>query len=101
MDKTELSRRLEQQVQAKLAEGYSITTYALDAASRDRLKRGLKPVGHAIPHENQADDEWKDYLHHLDVESKRSSHAAKPAPAATEAPNEERGKTGIWNVWRH
>ena len=30
MDKAELSRLLEQQVQEKLKEGYSITTYALD-----------------------------------------------------------------------
>ncbi|HEP8970202.1 TPA: hypothetical protein VDU83_002540 [Pseudomonas aeruginosa] len=103
MDKAELSKLLEQQVQSKLAEGYSITSYALDAAARDRLKRGLKPLGHAIPHENQTDEEWKDYLDHLEAEAKKSCQAARPVRKAAEALKEEPSKvrSGIWNVCRH
>jgi len=43
MDKAELSKMLEAKVLGKLQAGYQITTYAMDAASRDRLKRGMKP----------------------------------------------------------
>lgn len=57
MNKAELSKLLDQKVQEKLQGGYSITTYAMDAASRDRVKRSLEPQSHKIEHHNDASEE--------------------------------------------
>ena len=48
MSKAELSKLLEEKVQEKVKEGFSIPTYALDAASRDRVKRALHGVWGAM-----------------------------------------------------
>ncbi|MCF5374143.1 hypothetical protein [Pseudomonas syringae] len=58
MDKAALSRLLEEKVQEKLAQGYSIPTYAPDAASRDRVKRELMPQAHTIEVDNTEGEEW-------------------------------------------
>jgi hypothetical protein len=60
MDKAELSKLLEDKVQEKLQDGYTITTYAMDAASRDRLKRGLKPHSSPTHHDECAGAEWEE-----------------------------------------
>ena len=67
MDKAELSKLLEDKVQEKLQDGYTITTYAMDAASRDRLKRGLKPHSSPTHHDASAGAEWEEYLFQLEV----------------------------------
>lgn len=105
MDKAELSRLLEQQVQEKLKEGYSITTYALDAASRDGLKRSLKAKGHAVPNENHEAEDWQDYIEQLGsgaskgVERSYVSDSAQSV-SATQSPSSS-GSVGLWKPRRH
>ncbi|KAF0253454.1 hypothetical protein [Pseudomonas putida] len=99
MDKAELSRLLEQQVQEKLKEGYSITTYALDAASRDGLKRSLKAKGHAVPNENHEAEDWQDYIEQLGSSGpkaveRRYVDSAPPSPSSS-------GSVGLWKARRH
>lgn len=62
MNKAELSKLLEEKVSDKLKDGYEILNYAMDAASRDKLKRDLKVHGRNVPHEDGKEDEWRNYL---------------------------------------
>lgn len=106
MDKAELSRLLEQQVQEKLKEGYSITTYALDAASRDGLKRSLKAKGHAVPNENHEAEDWQDYIEQLGSGALKKaverSYVSDSAQSVTSAqPPSSSGSVGLWKARRH
>ncbi|HEE9764355.1 hypothetical protein [Pseudomonas putida] len=107
MDKAELSRLLELQVQEKLKEGYSITTYALDAASRDSLKRGMKSKGHALPHENRTEEDWQVYIHQLDLgtykpDTRKPVIEASPTSTLDRPAGEKgSGSVGLWKVRRH
>lgn len=105
MDKAELSRLLSEKVQEKLNEGYSIPTYALDAASRDRVKRELKPHGHTIPNENRETEEWQDYLQQVETGTYKPE-SPKPlleTPLATSTPAADAGSGsgGLWKARRH
>lgn len=107
MDKAELSKLLEEKVQEKLKEGYSIPTYALDAASRDRVKRGLNPQSHAIPHENHTAEEWQDYLRQVEggtYEPERPRHEIEVTPPTSGTPkagDQACGSVGLWKARRH
>lgn len=103
MDKAELRRLLEQQVQDKIKEGYSVTTYALDAASRDSLKRGLKAKGHEVPNENHAAEAWDDYIHHLDVESHKPAapRALREVVVPEQSIQPASSSAGLWKARRH
>jgi len=107
MNKAELSMLLEQKVQEKIREGYSITTYALDAASRDRVKRSLMPQSHQIEHCDAASEEWQQYLSKVEAgvyepESPRpviviaSSENQTSEPTQTTTTN-----VGQWKARRH
>ncbi|WP_408601971.1 hypothetical protein [Pseudomonas sp. PLMAX] len=104
MDKAELSKLLEDKVQEKLQDGYTITTYAMDAASRDRLKRGLKPQANPTLHDDSAGAEWEEYLMQLEVggyapDSRRS---IMPEPKTAEAVHTDQAcSSGLWRVRRH
>lgn len=106
MDKTELSRMLSEKVEAKVAEGYSITTYAMDVASTDRVKRELGPHGHAIPHEDES-AEWKFYIKQVQAgtyvpEQVTSQPAAQPENTVTQPGNEVVCvSVGLWKARRH
>lgn len=105
MDKAELSRLLEQQVQEKLKEGYSITTYALDAASRDGLKRSLKAKGHVVPNENHEAEDWQDYIEQLGSSAPKAverSYVSDSAQSVSSAQSpSSSGSVGLWKVRRH
>lgn len=106
MDKAELSKLLSEKVQEKLNEGYSIPTYALDAASRDRVKRELQPHGHTIPNENRETEEWQDYLQQVETGTyKPASRKPLDTPQPTSTPAADQyagsGSAGLWKARRH
>lgn len=107
MDKAELSKLLNAKVRDKLQEGYAITTYAMDAASRDRLKRELKPQSNPVQHDDSAGEAWDEYMVKLKVEESASgsSHAKSlsPPPKALVdiSPSPGTSSTGVWKVKRH
>lgn len=107
MDKAELSKLLEDKVQEKLQDGYTITTYALDAASRDRLKRGLKPLTNPTHHDDCAGAAWGEYLMQLEVGGYVPDSPKTPMPLATrEEPvstdqSSSSSSSGLWRVRRH
>lgn len=107
MDKAELSKLLEQQVQDKLRQGYSIPTYALDAASRDRVKRGLKPHGHELPHENNAAEHWQEYIRELEtgagtfIHERPAPETSIPTPESSITCNQSCSSAGLWKARRH
>lgn len=106
MDKAELRKMLDEQVAAKVGEGYTITTYAMDVASTDRVKRALGHHGHAPEHEDGA-AEWSSYLQ--DVEAGTYVPETTRQPANTKAekapaqPSQEgsSGSVGLWKARRH
>lgn len=104
MDKAELSKLLEDKVQEKLHDGYTITTYAMDAASRDRLKRGLKPHSSPTHHDETAGAEWDEYLFQLEVgvnvPDTRKAHktVTRDEPVCTD---QSSSSSGLWRVRRH
>ncbi len=105
MDKAELSRLLEDKVQEKLQDGYTITTYALDAASRDRVKRGLRPQSHAIHHDEGDGAAWNDYLMQLE-DGEQVSNSPKSPVTLTYRESEpvtapSSSCSGLWRVRRH
>lgn len=107
MNKAELSMLLEQKVQEKIRDGYSITTYALDAASRDRVKRSLKPPPHHIDHHDDAVEEWQDYLGKVEAgtyESERTKPVIDTSPVKA-SENDIRqaasSSVGQWKARRH
>jgi hypothetical protein len=107
VNKAELSILLEQKVQEKIRNGYSITTYALDAASRDRVKRSLKPLPHHIDHHENTAEEWQDYLSKVEAgtyQPERTEPVIDTAPA--NIPENDIGQTssgsvGQWKARRH
>lgn len=107
MDKAQLSKLLDAKVQEKLQEGYAITTYAMDAASRDRLKRELKPQAHPVHHDESTDEAWGEYLIQLEVgETASEKPQSKIAPSAPKASTENcpapsSSSTGLWKARRH
>lgn len=104
MDKAELSKLLEDKVQEKLQDGYTITTYAMDAASRDRLKRGLKPQANPTHHDDSAGAEWEEYLMQLEVGgcAKEPRKVILPEPKTAEAVHTDQAfSSGLWRVRRH
>jgi hypothetical protein len=105
MDKAELSKLLEDKVQEKLQDGYTITTYAMDAASRDRLKRGLKPQANPTLHDDSAGAEWDEYLMQLEVggSAPDSRKTIIPEPKTSEAVHTDQSCScsGLWRVRRH
>jgi hypothetical protein len=62
MTKQELSIFLDQKVQEKVGQGYSITTYAMDVATQNTLRRNLKPNLPAAKPENQSEQQWQTFL---------------------------------------
>lgn len=107
MDKAELSRLLEQKVQEKIMDGYSITTYALDAAARDRVKHGLLPHTHAVPLEDHEEEVWQAYIKQVE-EGTYQPERRKPgiviaSAAAKESTQVECGRSnsGLWKARRH
>lgn len=105
MDKAELSKLLEDKVQEKLQEGYTITIYALDAASRDRLKRGLKPQSNPTHHDDCAGAAWEECLFQIEVGGYVPDPRKAPMRAATrEEPvctDQSSSSSGLWRVRRH
>lgn len=107
MNKAALSMLLEQKVQEKIRDGYSITTYALDAASRDRVKRSLKPLPHHIDHHDVTAEEWQDYLSKVEAgtyEPERTRQVIDTAPVKTqenEIGQTASGSVGQWKARRH
>lgn len=109
MNKEELRRQLEAQVQQKLAGGYEVVTYAMDAASRDKVKRDLKPHGHAFPHENPGTQAWEDFLLEASRAKVNPVHLEEPDLSTAER-RDQAGVTstekcgtdpGLWRVRRH
>lgn len=107
MNKAEMSRILEEKVQEKLKEGYSIPTYALDAASRDRVKRGLQPQGHPVPHDDQSSTAWQEYIRQVEEGIYEPDRSAKHSKVVTSSPAESIpvvvacGSVGLWKAKRH
>jgi hypothetical protein len=106
MDKAELSRLLEDKVQEKLQEGYTITTYALDAASRDRVKRGLRPQSHPTHHDDCAGAAWNEYLIQLEdgehvSKSPRTPVTLTYAESVPSVAGQASSCSGLWRVRRH
>lgn len=107
MNKAALSMLLEQKVQEKISEGYSITTYALDAASRDRVKRSLKPQSHQIEHQDDASAKWHDFLSKVEsgtYQPERDKPAIKATTAIqpeTETVQAASSSVGQWKARRH
>ena len=105
MNKAELSKMLDQKVQEKLQDGYSITTYALDAATRDRVKRALKPQPQVIEHQDDTAEEWHDYLSKVEAgtyqpDKPKPSIEAPPAISSNNVANPGAGSVGQWRVRR-
>jgi hypothetical protein len=107
MNKAELSRLLEQKVQEKIQDGYSITTYAMDVASRDRVKRSLKPLTHHVEHHDDTAEEWQKYLSQVEAGTYQSEGARveidppPSAPPGKEATTIASSSTGLWKARRH
>jgi hypothetical protein len=107
MNKAELSRLLEQKVQDKISDGYSITTYAMDAASRDRVKQSLKPLTHQVEHHDDTAEEWQEYLSQVEAGTYQSGGArleidSPPnVPPGKEATTIASSSTGLWKARRH
>lgn len=105
MDKAELSKLLEDKVQEKLQDGYTITTYALDAASRDRLKRDLKPHPSPTHHDDSAGAAWDEYLMQIEVGgyAPESRKAILPEAKTSEPVHTDQScsSSGLWRVRRH
>jgi hypothetical protein len=107
MNKAEMSRILEEKVQEKLKEGYSIPTYALDAASRDRVKRGLHPQGHPIPHDDQSAAEWQEYIRQVEEgtyePNRHGNHRETQilSPSVSTTATTASGSVGLWKARRH
>ena len=107
MSKAELSKLLEEKVQEKVKEGFSIPTYALDAASRDRVKRALHPQSHPVPHENHSAEEWEEYIKQVEAGTYAPSHRAHetqeaPHPPTNSKPSDHScGSVGLWKARRH
>lgn len=106
MNKAELSKLLEEKVQEKVNEGYSIPTYAMDVASRDRVKRALHPQSHAILHENHADEDWQEYLKQVEegtYEPGRHALVVKTPDTSVASSIGETGSSsaGLWKARRH
>ncbi|EKT4481235.1 hypothetical protein CMV24_19140 [Pseudomonas plecoglossicida] len=105
MDKSEMSRLLELQVQEKLRDGYSITTYAMDAAGRDRVRCGIKTKGHSLPNENHAAEDWQEYIGKLETGAYKSVVRTKVIETG-DSPNIDQsaggsGTVGLWKARRH
>lgn len=109
MDKDELRRQLEAQVQQKLADGYEVVTYALDAASRDKVRRELKPHGHALPHDNPGTQAWEEFLLEasrgksdlVHVKEPDLSTAERRIQAGVTAAGKCGTSPGLWRTRRH
>jgi hypothetical protein len=107
MSKAELSMLLEQKVQDKIRDGYSITTYAMDAASRDRVKRSLKPLTHHVEHHDDTAEEWQEYLSQVEAgtyqpEVTRVELDSPPnVSPGKEVTTTASSSTGQWKARRH
>ncbi|MBI6882352.1 hypothetical protein [Pseudomonas putida] len=106
MNKSELSKLLDQKVQEKLQGGYSITTYAMDAASRDRVKSSLKPPSHKIEHHNDAFQEWQEYLSKVESGTYQPEHVRPTTETPSIKPEADAVPTasssvGQWKARRH
>ncbi|AXH60200.1 hypothetical protein [Pseudomonas amygdali] len=106
MDKAELRKMLDEQVAAKVGEGYTITTYAMDVASTDRVKRAMGYQGKAPEHEDGS-AEWSSYLHEVEAGTYVPERIKKPVSIQTgqsaPQPGQEgaSGTVGLWKVRRH
>ncbi|MBM5458673.1 hypothetical protein H8F21_13980 [Pseudomonas sp. P66] len=108
MNKAEWSKFLEEKVQEKVKEGFTINNYALDAASRDKLKRDLQVQGHSIPHDDTEQAEWRDYLRQVEEGAGKAEQPAsrqkvgaarsKNSSGAGEASS---SSAGLWKPRRH
>ncbi|MHC5195041.1 hypothetical protein ACYSUW_14900 [Pseudomonas frederiksbergensis] len=107
MNKAELSKLLDQKVQEKLRDGYSITTYAMDAASRDRVKQGLKPQSHQFDHHNETAEAWQEYLQTVESGAYQPEKSKALGSNITVTPAEQivnqvvASGVGLWKVRRH
>ena len=106
MNKADLSKFLEEKVQEKVNEGYSIPTYAEDAASRDKVKRELAPHTHRVLHENHTQEEWENYIHQVESgtykaePTHRAPDLALPASPAQATPSANASNPGLWKSRR-
>lgn len=108
MNKAELSKLLDEKVADKLKGGYEILNYAMDAASRDKLKRNLKVQGHRIPHEDCRQEEWLDYLWQVEQGLYRGAEPLGQAKVETNLPEppanagkSDSSSAGLWRARRH
>ncbi|MFK3607862.1 hypothetical protein PVE_R2G0544 [Pseudomonas veronii 1YdBTEX2] len=108
MNKAELSKMLEGKVAEKLQDGYEILNYAMDAASRDKLRRDLKIHGHNIPHEDGKHEEWQNYLWQVEHGLYRGEAPPKRVSVETLQPGEPANagelnstSAGLWKARRH
>jgi hypothetical protein len=108
MNKAELSKLLEQKVADKLQGGYEILNYAMDAASRDKLRRDLKVHGHQIPHEDCRQEEWRDYLWQVEHGLYRGEEPLRQAKVEIIQPGQpasagesNSSSAGLWKARRH
>lgn len=108
MNKVELSKLLEEKVSDKLKDGYEILNYAMDAASRDKLKRDLKVHGRNVPHEDDKEDEWRNYLWQVKSGIYQGEARTKLVPIETvqtlqpaSAGETSSSSAGLWKARRH
>ena len=98
---------LEEKVQEKIKEGFNIPTYALDAASRDRVKRALHPQSHPVPQENHSNEEWEDYIKQVEAGTYAPTHQARKIQGAPQTTQNSKPidhhccSTGLWKARRH
>ncbi|WHT75592.1 hypothetical protein [Pseudomonas rhodesiae] len=108
MNKAELSKLLEEKVSDKLKDGYEILNYAMDAASRDKLKRDLKVHGRNVPHEDGKEDEWRNYLWQVERGIYQGEARTKQVQIETvqtlqpaSAGETTSSSAGLWKARRH
>jgi hypothetical protein len=98
---------LAEQVEAKVKEGYTVNTYAMDVATADRLKQSLKVQGHEVLHDTSPTDEWVDYLKQVQGGTYKPQHSGikpfQPVPTTEPVPSSDgaSGGVGIWRARRH
>lgn len=106
MNKADLSRYLEEKVQEKVKDGFSILTYAEDAATRDKVKRDLARHAPQVLHENHTQEEWEAYIHQVESgtykaePTRRAPDLFPPASPAQATPSGTASSPGLWKARR-
>ena len=106
MNKADLSRYLEEKVQEKLKDGFSILTYAEDAATRDKVKRDLAHHAPQVLHENHTQEEWENYIHQVESGTYQAEHThrapdiSKQVSPTQDTPSGTATSAGLWKARR-